>query len=147
MTPDIEFSARFPRMRELQGKTKEDRDLHRLIHGEEDGDDEIEFEIEYEYAPIVLNTDEIKFYFKYDKVHTTIKLYDGDAFVVKCKFNIFKVLMESLTGKVVRKLSDFKFEERLGAKATEIEKILKDMPPIPLNGTTDTTNSTNTTTD
>lgn len=135
MSLDIEFEARFPKFKELKGKTKEDIELHRIIHGEDPEGVEIEFEVQYEYSPIVLNMDDIVLYFKYDNRHTALKVIGGDMFTIKCKFAIFKLFKESLDGRYVKKLSDFRFEEKLAIKAEEVNKILKEMPIPSSNGT------------
>lgn len=131
MTREVEFIARFPKMKQVELSEDElsERDLQRLVNGDAP-DTGTEYEIEFEYLPVVLNMDDVKLYFKYDRTHTTIKLFDGDAFVIKYKYNHFKLLREQLSGSFILKADELKFEEKLAAKAVEVQAILNSLPAV-----------------
>ncbi len=135
MSRDIEFIARFPKMKEIieAPMSEEDRMLleaQRVINGEsiDNKSGMVEYEMTFEYAPIVINIDDVVRYFEYDKKHTTLKMFDGDAYIVKYKYRLFKLLKEQLTGSFVLVAADLRFEEKLAAKAQEIQEILKTVP-------------------
>lgn len=136
MSHEIEFLARFPKMKEIELSEDEEqsRMVDRLVSGEPMDGRGKEYEIDFEYAPITVAMEDIVRYYEYDKNHTTIKFFDGDAFVVKYKYKFFKILREHVTGNFIQKAEDFKIAERLTSKANEIQAILTSVP-ITSNGT------------
>lgn len=85
--------------------TDEDKaylNAQRIIHGT-DSIEDIEAEDEkYEYGGMVLDMNDIKAFNGVDKVHTCLRFYEGDSFVIKAPYESFKQLYEELTGKYIR---------------------------------------------
>lgn len=86
--------------------------------------DKSDKEPKYIYSPTVFSLDHVIDYNKLDELHTTVYLVEGRIKVVKTNFRMFKYMLEFFTGRMVRSIEDFGFEEMIAEKAEQIEAVL-----------------------
>lgn len=55
----------------------------------------------YEYSPISFDLKDVKLFNGADDIHTSIRFYGNDAFIIKCDYEKFREIYQSLSGKVI----------------------------------------------
>jgi hypothetical protein len=89
----------------------EEQELNRLLNGE--AEEEVP-KAKYIYRPIVLDVGDIKAFNKFDEVHTTLRMYEGDSLSAKVPYESFKEIYMSLLGasiKSIKMIEDIEAEE------------------------------------
>lgn len=120
----IEFQAKWIKIKEEKDTmSAEDRKIQRLL-GNDDEPEAGGITVEYEYEPVVIDLYDIKTFNRSDKDHVTLRMDTGDVFNIKCKWRIFKFMYEQVTGRILRNINDFKFEEELVEKADIVNEVL-----------------------
>lgn len=122
---EVEFLGRFPKVTKNHQDEEEIR-LNRLLGNEEES--KPEYSLQFEYSRIVLDiVKDITLYYKFDAEHTAVKHYDGEHYVLKCKYKQFKFLREYLSGNMVRSFESFKIEQQLQEKVEKVSAILNEL--------------------
>lgn len=114
----IEFKGRF--YKEPEPISEEQKTVNRVLGIEE----EVSKEVEYIYRPITFDLEMITRFNQSDDLHTTVVLGDGDVIVVATPFRTFKYMYEFLTGRLVRSVEDFGFQEMLIEKSEQLSELL-----------------------
>lgn len=122
----IEFFVRF--IKEDKPKTKrqieeelEKRRIKYLTTGIEDTRDTLEApKIKFEYKPIVIDVKtDVKVFNDYDRDHTTVQLYGGQAYILRIPYENFKVIFEVAKGNIrIVPFTDFILS--LGGESSEL---------------------------
>lgn len=116
---ELEFQGRFLKMPEPL--SEEQRMVNRALNNGEDSPQEVE----YEYSPIVFDIFDTRMYNQTDPEHTTVFLKDGEVLVLKVAYKMYKYVMEFFSGRMVRAIEEFGFQEMLIEKTKQINEIVE----------------------
>lgn len=111
---NVDFLCRFtkPPSREVTEEIEEYLKDQKIIYGE---DFNINFERDkliseridkYEYSPLSFDLKDIKLYNAADEIHTSVRFYGGESFVIKCDYDKFKNIYQFFTGKLVHSFTN-----------------------------------------
>ena len=94
----IEVQCRYKKL--LGQGSQEDKaylESLRIVQNKDSIDDvEVDDEERFEYGPMVLDTNDIRAFNMVDRNHTCLRVYEGDAFVIKIPYPVFIELYEEL---------------------------------------------------